>query len=250
MALGSGLGASLFGGGLMNNSMVLLRVDVRRLLRDPMLGLALVAPLVLASLLRWGVPPLQELASSQAIDIAPLLPTAAGLAVSLTALLPGWIVGFLLLEERAEGTLDAIAVTPLTRRGFTRWRLLAPAGLAAVTGMAVVLLGSTGMPSFARALPSVLGLALCAPLFALVLLAIADNQVEGLALAKLGGLAFLLPLAVPFVDGAWVWVLGVLPTFWFVAPFTGQPLGLTAIGVLVCGLWAWPLLRRASRRLD
>lgn len=227
----------------------LLRNDLRKLARDPVLLTAAVVPILLAVLLGVALPPL-ELAVHALFDLAAHRMTIVAGALAITAMLAGWIVGFMLLEERAQQTIPAIAVTPLTRRGFVLWRLLAPTMLATIGGLFVIGLGRGSTIAFDRALLACVLMAPTAPLFSLALVSTADNEVEGLALGKLGGLAFMLPLVTLHLDGPWIWVASVLPPFWPIHWLATGSWWTALLGVATSACWAHVLLRRLARRLD
>lgn len=228
----------------------LLRTDLRKLARDPVLLVAALLPVVLAVVLRVGVPALELVLAMVAFDLGPHRTTIAAGALVISVMMAGWIVGFMLLEERAQQMLPALGVTPLTRRGFLLWRLSLPSVIALLGGLLLVLLGRTGVTDLGRGLAVVALLAAWAPGFALMLVAFADNEVEGLALAKFGGLVSMLPLVTLYIDGPWVWLAGVLPPFWAVQLLSGGPWWLLVPGFVVSGLWLWWMLRRFSARAD
>lgn len=229
----------------------LLTTDLRKLARDPVLFVGALLPVVLTVVLRVGVPALEQaLSESVGFDLGPHRPTILAGTLVISVMMAGWIVGFMLLEERTQQVLPALGVTPLTRRGFLLWRLSLPIVIALLGGMLLVGLGRTGVTDLARALAAVALLAAWAPGFALMLVAFADNEVEGLALAKFGGLATMLPLVTLYLDGPWVWVAGVLPPFWAVRLLAGGPWWLLVPGLVVAGLWLWWMLRRFSARAD
>jgi fluoroquinolone transport system permease protein len=227
----------------------LLRNDLRKLSRDPVLLTALLVPIVLAVLLRVGLPAL-EAAVHEWFDLAVHRSTIVAGALSLSAMLGGWIVGFMLLEERAERMIPAIAVTPLTRRGFVVWRLLAPVVIALLGGLIVLALGRGDAIALDRALVGCMLMAPSAPLFSLALVSVADNEVEGLALGKLAGLAFMLPLVTLYLEGPWIWLAGVLPPFWAIRWLAGGSWWTVLVGLGTSACWAHVLLRRLARRID
>jgi fluoroquinolone transport system permease protein len=228
----------------------LLRTDLRKLARDPVLLVGALLPIVLAVVLRVAVPALELTLAAVPFDLGPHRTTIAAGAMVISVMMSGWIVGFMLLEERTQQMLPALGVTPLTRRGFLLWRLSLPIAIALLGGLLLVGLGRTGMADVGRALAAVALLAAWAPGFALMLVAFADNEVEGLALAKFGGLVSMLPLVTLYVDGPWVWVAGMLPPFWAVQLLAGGPWWLLGPGVAMSGLWLWWMRRRFAARAD
>lgn len=227
----------------------LLRNDLRKLGRDPVLLAGAFVPMLLALLLCF-VLPLVERAVVDYVDLTAQRSTIVAGALAISAMLGGWIVGFMLLEERGQGMILALAVTPLTLRGFVIWRLLSPTTIALVGGSFVVTLGSGGAIDPARGVTACVLMALTAPLFALALVSVADNEVEGLALAKFGGLVFMLPLVTLYLDGPWIGLVGVLPPFWPIRLIAGAPWWTALVGLFVTAAWMLVFVRQLGRRSD
>jgi fluoroquinolone transport system permease protein len=228
----------------------LLKTDLHKLARDPVLLVGALLPVVLAVVLRAGLPVLEHALAELAFDLGPHHITIVAGALVISVMMAGWIVGFLLLEDRTQQMLPALGVTPLTRRGFLLWRLSLPIVIALLGGVLLVGLGHSVVPDLGRALAAVALLAAWAPGFALMLVAFADNEVEGLALAKFGGLVLMLPLVTLYLDGPWVWAAGVLPPFWAVQLLAGGPWWLLGPGLAVSGLWLWWMWQRFAARAD
>ena len=90
-------------------------IDARSIGRDSLLAWMLPFPLVMAAILRFGVPALAlRLESELGFDLRPYYPLiTAYFAVLFAPLLVGMLVGFVLLDERDDETLKALLVTPL-----------------------------------------------------------------------------------------------------------------------------------------
>jgi hypothetical protein len=213
----------------------LLFADAMNVSRDPML--------LFASVLSF-LPSIGLGLAREAIDEAGL---AAGvtalseifvpLALLLPAFLIGWVTGFLLLEDRDDGPLLALDVTPVGKEGFLAYRLAVGAGItAAITVLALWLL----LPAAALWLKLVIlvTVAADAALSAALLLALARNKVEGLALTKLTNIAAIVPLAA-LIPSPLRLVAGIVPTYWL-----GELLGLAGSGALPS--WLATLLLAAS----
>lgn len=223
-----------------------LRTDFTNLRRDPMLVAAGLAPLLVAGLVALGFDPLAAaLAGSVTLDRALFV---AG-ALALTPLLIGFVVGFLLVEEREERILEAVAVTPHGTTGFLRHRLALPAVVgAAAAGLLGWLIGGMEAP---RLLVVVLLAGGTATLVAMTLVAIARDRVQALAVSKLIGFLLVGAVGFQFVAGWWRVPLGLLPPTWLieaaVGPTVGRPLLLGVITHLGAGLLLWPTLGRIAR---
>ena len=206
----------------------LLAGDALNVARDPMLLLATGMSLLPALALHLAQPAMDG-AALAAFGIVQLSRYLVPLALLIPAVLIGWVTGFLLLEDRDEGTLLALDVTPVGKAGFLAYRALVTAALA----LAVTLYA---WPLILPALPAVvvLGLAalvaLNAVAIAVILPTLARNKVEGLALTKLLNLLSVAPLLAAIPSPLRL-LGGVLPSYW-----VGEMLGLTAVAPLPAGL--------------
>jgi fluoroquinolone transport system permease protein len=105
-----------------------------------------------------------------------------------------------------------------------------------------------------RLIPIGLVAALGAPIFALILGALAENKVQGFAIMKGLGIFFLGPFVAWFVPEPWQYLLGVFPTYWPVKSFwllldDGPWLAVALIGMLYSAVWIGLLLRRFETRI-
>jgi fluoroquinolone transport system permease protein len=208
--------------------------DLRNVLRDPVLLTFLLAPLFAVALLRLAVPfAAAYLDRRYGFDLTAYYP----LLLSLVLIgLPGGfgsLVGFMFLDERDDDTLNALRVTPISMTGYVGYRIS-----AAVAASFLYVLGCVYLTGLVPAslLPNLVPAALLAGLFspvaALMLVALADNKVEGIAISKALGVFLLGPLAAYFVGSDWQILLGALPTYW----------PARAFWVAADGGNAWPFL--------
>lgn len=190
-------------------------IDVRNVGRDEMLRWMVFLPLLLALLIRFGWPPLvRQLYASYQFDLSPYTTLLMSfLTIGIPAVF-GMVIGFLLLDERDEGSLIGLQVTPLSLNNYLAYRLGIPIALTLV--LVLVGLPLAGITTFSLGQLVLLALvsAPMAPLLAVFLAAFASNKVQGFALSKGAGILFVAPLAAYFLGGTWQWVLGLLPTFW------------------------------------
>lgn len=226
--------------------------------RDPLLRWLLGVPLGTALVVRWLGPPLVARAGELLqVDLAAGWPTVIGYALLLlTPNLAGMVVGFLLLDQRDDGTLTALRVTPLPLRAYVAYRLAAPAAASLLLGVVVFPLAGMAALGPLPLLAVVAGTAPLAPLFALFLATFAANKVQGFALTKLSGVLLAAPLAHLFAPAEWSWLAGVVPTYWparaYWALAAGEPgaWAFLAVGLAYQGALLVLLLRRFSRILS
>lgn len=231
----------------------LAATDARNMSRDALLRFLLVYPLLLGLLLRWLVPFATERLAGH-VDLVPHYPLIiAYFGILITPQLSGLLIGFLLLDERDDRTLTALQVTPLSMNTYVGYRLALPMLVSlAATYLVMWMVNVVDVP-YAKLLPIALLASIEAPIFGLMLVALAKNKVQGIALMKGLGIFSVAPIAAWFVAEPWQYLLGVVFTYWPAKAFwqmmDGEPMGLS-IGVgLVLHLALLALLLRRFNRV-
>ncbi len=220
--------------------------DLRSIGRDPTLtaatGLSLV-PAVAFAVWRndW------DALALSAFGVENITHYAAPVLAVMPAVMLGWVLGFLYLEDRDDGPLQALEVSPLGKEGFFAYRATligATCWFIAVASVRLIL------PNLSWTLGIVIALfvALEAILAGLLLAALARNKVEGLAITKLTNLTALVPL-VAISPSPLRLLAGVIPTYWIgeLCELSGTrllPLAPTIVIALVShGVVGWLLYR-------
>jgi fluoroquinolone transport system permease protein len=191
-------------------------VDGRNLARDPLLRGLCVAPVLLAAVMRWVGPPLVErIGEMFGVDLAPLYPELMGFfLLAFLPLLVGMVVGFLLLDQRDDGTLAALSVTPLPIAAFLGYRLAVPVLASVLLTLGLFPLAGLGGVAPGPLLGAAVATAPLGPMVALFLGAFAANKVQGFAYTKVSGVLLLPPLVAYFAAPEWQWLFWVAPTYW------------------------------------
>lgn len=185
--------------------------DAMNVGRDPMLIFAAamsLAPVAIFLFFRESI----DAAAFDAFGVSDAMRYAAAPALILPAVLMGWVTGFLLLEDRDEGTLTAIDVTPVGKTGFLGYRV----AVTVVIVFAIVLVSVPAVvPEAGAATGTLLAVLIAceAAVVAMLLPALARNKVEGLALTKVMNLAILFPLAA-ILPSPWRYLAGIVPSYW------------------------------------
>lgn len=211
-------------------------LSVRTLLRDPFLKFMAVMPFGIALIYRFGVPAasgaLARVVDPAVFRLSTYYPLISAFLLVLTPLFAGGITGFSLLEDRDEGVFTAVAVTPLGRRGYLTARLVFPVVLSVVCSVLVVPLAALHRPEPDAFLVAVMAAAPLAPVSALLVVALAADKVEGLAVWKLLGLLFLGPAAL-LLPAAAQPVGWPFASYWVARAYLagGEPGGFDAAGV-------------------
>jgi fluoroquinolone transport system permease protein len=224
---------------------VLVRHDLRRLLRDRFLLGTSAYILVLTVAMRWALPwGTARLLAETGFDATPWLPLVSSYFVLVnTTVLTGLLAGFLLLETREERTLAALRVTPMPL-----WHLFVELGLAVVlVGTATVvvegLILGVGTPTLPGLLLTGLLVAPHGLVLALLLATQAANKVEAFAVLKITSVIGLVPIAAFFLPEPVQLVAGVVPPYWACRVWWDLAAGgsvdpLLVVGGVVCSA-AW-----------
>jgi hypothetical protein len=195
--------------------------DAMNVGRDPMLLFATGMSLAPALAFHFGRAAL-DAAALGAFGLADFSRFVTPFVLLMPAVLVGWVTGFLLLEDRDEGTLLALDVTPVGKRGFLLYRV-------SITALLAIALTLYAWPLALPEADTPVVVGLCALVaasaigFWVALPAIARNKVEGLALTKLTNLLAVVPLLAA-IPSPLRYAAGIVPTYWL-----GELLGLSPV---------------------
>ena len=191
-------------------------IDARNVQRDSLLLWMAVMPFFFVFLFRFIVPWAAEgLLAQFNFDLQPfyILLMSYAFIVGIP-MLYGLVIGFLLLDERDDGTLTALQVTPLPLNNYLAYRVTLP--LIFSVGLTVITFPLAQLITFPTAYLFLVALlsAPLAPIFALFLATFATNKVQGFALMKGSGIVLVLPLVAYFIESPWQIIFGLIPTYW------------------------------------
>jgi fluoroquinolone transport system permease protein len=191
----------------------LLRNDAKNVFRDDILIAITFAPFIMALAFRFGLPPLREVLLNY-FDLKTYYPLVTAFFTLMASAFYGWVVAFMLLDDRDENILPVIAVTPLRKTGYLAYKIALPTLASLILVLSLTPAINLAAFDYLRFIPIALMACMEAPLMTLLLTSFAGNKVEALALAKLDGILFL-PVALPFfTQSPLQYIAGILPTFW------------------------------------
>ncbi|MEM7352088.1 MAG: hypothetical protein AAF657_14910 [Acidobacteriota bacterium] len=232
-------------------------IDAKSVGRDPLLRWMIVMPVVMALLLRLVVAVVTvRLRERYGFDLEPYYALITSFMSLIGPMMAGVVIGFLLLDQRDDGTLTALQITPVSLQGFLVYRL----GVLIVvsilmTMIAVPMVGLVEISPLALLLVAIVAAPL-APIYALILVCFANNKVQGFALMKAVGTLSWPPIIAFFLPSAWQWTMGVVPQFWPVKLFwlleadAGGILPYVVVGLVYQALLIVLFLRRYERVLQ
>ena len=230
--------------------------DYRSVLRDSMMMVIFVSPLIMGLGVRIIIPYIfEQILNFLKFDFTQYMTGIAGFLLQIPPLMYGMVAGFIILDERDDGVLQYLTVTPLSRTGYLVYRISMPA-IAGTVASALFLLICDLVQYFTfRLLPLFFLAALGAPLVSLLLASFAHDKVEALTLAKAASFILIPGFVVFFTDSPLQFLCGITPSFWVIkatlAMYAHDPLYLVYVGtgVIVTVLYIWMLVRRFSSKV-
>ncbi len=197
--------------------------DIRGTYRDPLLIMIVAAPVIWTVGTRFVVPRLgTALEERYDFDLVPYHPLVITALLLLTSIIiAGGLAGLLVLDEVDAGTLTALRVTPLPPISLLAYR--ATTVIVITTVYVVATLSSCGLlrPGLTLVLLPVGAVAgLAAVVTLLLIVSIAHNKIQGIAVIRLLGIVIAgLPCLPWFVQSSWSLAFGVLPPYWAAKAF-------------------------------
>ncbi|BBZ17121.1 ABC transporter permease [Mycolicibacterium gadium] len=229
------------------------RNDFRGTHRDPLLVMIVLAPVIWTVGVVILVPLFTDmLAARYDFDLVPYYPLVLTAFLLLTSIIiAGGLGAFLVLDEVDAGTMSALRVTPVPLSTYFTYRAGTVMVVTTVYVVATMSLSGILQPGL---IPILIPIGLLAGLSAvvtlLVIVAVAGNKIQGIAMVRaLGMLIAGLPCLPWFIDSAWNLAFGVLPPYWaakafWVASAHGTWWPYVLAGVIYNVAIAWPLFRR------
>ncbi len=192
-----------------------VRSNLIQILRDPFLLMMLGIIVAMVTSLRWFIPFFTEkLAFHFDFDAVPYFLLLQSIMPTLISIILGSVMGFLMLDQKDDRTLTAIAVTPLSMSGYVSSIMLFPLLIyLIVTLLSVPVMGIVSMQPGVLLLHVLSGLPLTV-IIALTLAVFAENKIQGLALSKFIGILMWIPVIAWFIDEPWQWLFSAAPSFW------------------------------------
>ncbi len=208
--------------------------------KDAMLILLCIAPFLCGIFFRYLIPVLQELILRyfhiREIFAPYYLLFDIGMS-TMTPLLYCFAAAYIILGEIDDGISRYLAITPVGKKGYLASRLGFPAIIAFFLSVLCLRLFSLSKISFLMSLLVSVMATLMGFMEALLIVSVAGNKVEGMAVSKMTGILILGLPAPFFLMGRVQYLLFFLPSFWL-AKFALQPklVSLLAFGIMIT-LW-------------
>lgn len=199
----------------MNKYIAIFANDMKNTRRDPTLLVILLVPLLLILITRFGIPPIAE----QWPVITDYYNMVIAFFCVLTAMMPGFIVSFMLLDERDQHVLTAMRTMPITPAGFFGMRMLYMFLFGIIGCFLLMQLNGLVEISIIKSLIISLVCAACSPMFVFMTVSLAKNKIEGATIMKVLNVLLMLPIVSLFIDNPLTYLLSIIPFFWIYEGF-------------------------------
>ncbi len=208
----------------------LMRYELKNILKDSMTKVMLIYPLFIIVVSSFIMPVVLERFGGDTagtyIAALVIIVVFASIAPFITAAL----LGFNLLDNRDDNTLDTIRVTPMSLKGYITFKSIYAYVLAVnasflvifatkhLSGDGYTFMGVNIFDNFTTGAIIVYAFVagLFTPAFGLLLSALAKNKIEGFAYMKSAGMIIVLPalVVIETMQDAKQYILGIVPIFW------------------------------------
>lgn len=234
----------------MKHTMRLFQIGLRQISRDGMLLVMIPAPFLAGIFFRFAIPYLNQILTARfSFSLTAWYGLADGMLICLTPMFMAIISAFLLLEERDEGLGAFYRITPAGGICYLSARIGIPmiwafAATILITGIFHLTDLSFAVIMLTALLGSLTGIAL-----AMMVVSIAGNRVEGLAVSKLMGITFLGLILIWFVPAPYHYCMAFLPSFWIGKLLrNGVDFLSFILGMGTCFFWIAVFMRRFLNR--
>lgn len=185
--------------------------DLRNIIRDRMLLFSgFVFPLVLVILCRLILPWISE----NVYDLTSHYSILFMMFAIFFPMIFGFIIAFLIMDERDENLLTVLRVMPISRTSYLLYRMILILFLCFIFVYTFPVLSGLIDISFLDYLPVAVLFSLFAPILALIVNNLANNKIQAFAIFKMLGSVFFIPLFSFFIAEDWKYILGIIPNFW------------------------------------
>jgi len=199
----------------MKQTVKLLKGSAVQIYRDQMLFFLCLSPFLISILIRIAVPIINDLLLKHLnFSIEPYYLIADAAVITLGPMMISIMTGLLMLDERDDGICQYYSVTPAGGKAYLLIRFSLPFFYSLLSALILIPFTSMGGLPYVWMIAPAVSSSYNGILMGMLLVSIASNKVEGLAVSKLLGIMiFGIPMAW-FAD-SFLKIAGfLLPTYW------------------------------------
>lgn len=223
----------------MKHTVELFKIGLKQISKDGMLAVMIPAPFLVGLFFKFAIPIINTiLINKLSFSITAWYGLADGMLICLTPMFIAMISAFLLLEERDEGINAFYQITPaegycylFARVGLPMiWALVNTIVIAAIFNLSSLSLGTILSSAFISSFTGIF--------LAMMVVSVAGNRVEGLAVSKLMGISFIGLILIWFIPSPYYYYMAFLPSFWIGKLLMGGADFFSFLfGLISCLLW-------------
>lgn len=235
----------------MKHTMKLFKIGLKQIVKDGMLLIMIPAPFLVGFFIKAVLPFINHILTTRFLfSITAWYGLADGMLICLTPMFAAMISAFLILEERDEGLSAFYQITPAEGCSYLCARIGIPMIWAWFTTMIVTAVFHISSLSFQVGLFSSLISSFTGVFLAMMVVSIAANRVEGLAISKLMGITFIGLVLIWFIPAPYHFLMAFLPSFWIgKLLLSGANMCFFLSGLICCMLWIAFFTRRFLKRV-
>lgn len=235
----------------MKHTMKLFEIGLKQISKDGMLIILIPAPFFVGMFFKFVIPLINTVLTTKfQFSLADWYGLADGMLICLTPMFVAMISAFMILEERDEGLCAFYQITPSEGYSYLFARIGIPMLWAFITTIIVSAVFNISFLSFRVILSSSLISSFTGVFLAMMVVSIAGNRVEALALSKLMGVSFIGLILIWFIPAPYHFLLAFLPSFWIgKLLIDGVNLVTLMLGLLFCFLWIAFFTRRFLKQV-
>lgn len=229
------------------------RIFISQIIKDSMLVVVCIAPILTALFFRYGIPFIEELLCDyfqKAIILAGYYLLFDLFLSLITPYMFCFASSMVMLTEFDENIASYMAVTPVRKSGYVLSRLLFPAIISFVAS--VILMNWFTLTKWAIGMILIICFLTCilSIIISLMIFTVSNNRVEGMALAKMAGL-LMFGLLIPFFILSDVqYAFSPLPSFWIAKLRIEQNIVYIFPAILTSMIWIWLLYIKFRKKIQ
>ncbi len=190
----------------------LMKNDLKNIFRDKILVYAtILAPIMFIIVGRIVFP---WIAENYYTNLVFLYPVFFMLFVLFIPMIFGFVIGFLIMDERDENLLTVLRVMPINRSSYLFYRMALLILFAFIFVLVFPWLSGLIEVNFWNYLPIAALFAVFTPVLGLIVNIIATNKIQAFAIFKTLGGVFLLPVFAFSIEGWMQYLFSPIPNFW------------------------------------
>lgn len=227
-------------------------IFINQITKDAMLFMASLAPFLCGLFIRFGIPYAEKLLNDYfhyENILQPYYLLFDLMLAVLTPLMYCFVSAMVMLGEIDDKISGYLAVTPLGKNGYLLSRLGIPMVLSIVVTSVTLAVFSLTELSFFMIFTLSISVSLIGLLVSLMVVALSNNKVEGLAVTKLSGI-LMIGIPIPFfIDQNLQYIGCFLPTYWLAKYSISGNLLFCLLCILTSILWILFLWRKFNYKL-